>query len=104
MTENKLFGDAGEPTSTRTKAQMPIDESIAKDIIETYEERGAFTLPVKKFNKLCGYDTEKLRVRQINSRLNDQYGNLLDDGMEFHIGTNASNYKIQIREVKVKEE
>lgn len=104
MTENKLFGEAGEPTGKRTRAQMPIDSSIAHDVIDTYQEKGAFTLPVKKFNKLCGYDTEKLRVRQINSRLNDQHGEMLEDGLEFHIGTNGENYKLSIREVKVKEE
>lgn len=74
----------------RQRETKPIDISIAQNIIKKYKASGnnLFGMPIKTINDLCGYGkVDKLRTRQIQNRLNEQHGNLLDDNKEFWVGT-----------------
>jgi len=86
----------------RQREGKPIDVAIAENIIKKYKANGdaLFGMPVKTINELCGYGkVDNLRTRQIQNRLNEQHGELLDDNKEFWVGTSGKRqyYTFDIR-------
>jgi len=109
MTEiEKLFEEeAIEKPPARQRQSKPIDITVAQEIIKKHKSNGnaLFGMPVLTINELCGYGKiDKLRVRQIQNRLNEQHSELLDEGKEFWLGTagNKDYYTFDIKAKSVK--
>ena len=91
MAKKSISALAQTYAGTAGRSRTTISRDIAKELLENYESKGAFTIPVKDFNELVGLSDNTARAWQMKRMLNKQHFDLLDDTKEWRVGQTAQN-------------
>lgn len=98
-----MKNEAVEYKRTSTRVQLPVPDEVADFLANELTERddAAFSIPVKELNEAIGFtgNLDRQRALSIKRKLNSQHA-LLDEAMQWHIGTTAkeTRYIIAVEE------
>jgi len=88
------------PKTERQAKQIQIPVELAKEFLTQANKRKdkVFAVPIDSVNKAIGFKSTKNRTSSVQKKMNDQHGDLLNEGDAWKIGTagKGSLYKIAI--------
>jgi len=101
----KINEEASEYVGT-SKQKIQVSEEIVDALMQTFEEKGKFTIEVGKLNRMIGYDSSNNRRPQILSSIRAKWSDKTPEGKELYIATTEEDtkYVVSVRDIPKKKD